>query len=141
MKEIGGDHFARSCIERWAGKSANSIARLADNNAIGVYASFFTSSTIVAATCDDYRAGAHEDIAEQEADQRDGRKVDCDVLVVYSETYLGSRYDLRKVWKEWVSGKGALDVQGVGGGVGHFMAEEAAAEVAGAVERFFRKYA
>jgi hypothetical protein len=60
-----------------------------------------------------------EDSKLQEEDQKEGRKIESDVLVIYSNDYLGARYDVRQVWSEW-TGKGRLEVLGIEGGVGHF---------------------
>lgn len=136
IKAQGGDFWVKTCLERWAGKSAAGQAKFKENDAINVYAEFFEQDSVIQATCDDYRAGAEEDVKLQEEDQQAGQKVDVDVLVLYSADYLGKRYDVEKVWKEWM-GSGTLQVQGIGGGVGHFIAEEAPEETAEAVVRFY----
>ena len=142
IKAQGGDTWTKTCLNRWVGKSSSGLAKFEEHNAIDVYAEFFKNEGVVRATCDDYRAGAEEDIELQEEDQRQGRKVDVDVLAVYSEDYLGKRYDVRKVWEEWMvaGGDGKLDVLGIGGAVGHFIPEEAPGEVASAVVEFYDKH-
>ena len=130
----------RTCLERWVGKDAAARARFEGNDAIAVYAEFFKKESVVRATCDDYRGGGQEDIEEQLSDQKAGRKIDGDVLSVYSAEYLGKRYDLKKVWSEWVSGKGSLEVLGISGGVCHFVAEEAPEETASAIVSFYNKH-
>jgi hypothetical protein len=95
---------------------------------------------VIRASCDDYRAGAEEDVDLQTSDQKAGRKLDVDVLVLFSQEYLGKRYEIKKLWKEWM-GKGTLEVQGIGGGCGHFIAEEKPRETAEAVVGFWEKYA
>lgn len=93
--------------------------------------------SVISATCDDYRAGV-EDAEEQERDQREANKIDCDVLAVYSSDYLGMRYDVKKVWNEWM-GKGNLQILGIAG-VGHFIAEERPEPVAEAIAGFYAKH-
>jgi hypothetical protein len=61
-----------------------------------------------------------------------------EVLVVYSLDYLGKRYDVQKVWNEWI-GQGSLQVKGLAG-VGHFIAEETPEPVADAIKDFYVKY-
>jgi len=130
----------RTCLKRWVGKSEAGRERFEANDAVEVYGEFFKKESVVRASCDDYRAGGQEDIEEQVRDQEEGRKIESDVLVVYSAEYLGKRYDLKKVWTEWVSGKGSLEAVGLGGGVGHFIAEEAAEETAKAIVDFYNKH-
>jgi len=139
IKAQGGDAWVRMCLDRWVGKSASGLAKFKENDAIEVYADSFKQESVIRASCDDYRAGAMEDSQLQVEDQREGRKVDVDVLVVYSSGYLGGRYNVRKVWEEWM-GKGSLEVLGIGGGLGHFIAEEAPEETAAAVVEFYNKH-
>jgi len=138
----GGDVWTKMCLNRWAGKFEAGLAKFKEHGAVDVYAEFFKNESVIRATCDDYRAGAEEDIELQEEDQKAGRKMGVDVLAVYSKDYLGKRYDVRSVWEEWMVGgwEGKLDVLGIGGGVGHFIAEEAPGEVARAVVAFYNKH-
>ena len=138
----GGDVWTRTCLKRWVGKSEIGDKLFHEHGVVDIYAEFFKNERVVRATCDDYRAGAEEDIKLQEEDQRAGRKIDVDVLAVFSRDYLGKRYDVRAVWEEWVSesAKEKLEVLGIGGGVGHFIAEEAPEEVAKAIVGFYDKH-
>jgi hypothetical protein len=138
----GGDVWTRTCLKRWVGKSETGLVKFKEHGAMDVYADFFKNDSVIRATCDDYRAGAEEDIELQEDDQQIGRKVDVNVLTVYSRDYLGKRYDVKKVWEEWMveGSKDKLDVLPIGGGVGHFIAEEAPEEVASAVLGFYNKF-
>jgi pimeloyl-ACP methyl ester carboxylesterase len=106
---------------------------------MAIYFTLFKSASVIEATCDDYRAGAQEDVEEQERDQKTETKIDVDVLAAYSQEYLDSRYDCKKVWSEWVSGKGTLETLGIEG-VGHFVAEEAPEETADAIVGFYEKH-
>ncbi len=65
--------------------------------------------------------------------------MDVDVLALFSEEYLGKRYNTKNVWQEWM-GSGTLEVQGIGGGCGHFVAEKPR-ETAEVVVWIWEKYA
>lgn len=88
------------------------------------------------ASCDDYRAGAQEDVDEQKKDQASGNKIRGETMVVYSKDYLGSRFDIRKEWEEWMAPGAGLSVEGIGGGIGHFLCEEAPVETSVLIEKF-----
>ncbi|KAN0104865.1 Alpha/Beta hydrolase fold, partial [Hyaloscypha variabilis] len=136
----GGDNWVRMCLARWIGSSSAGREKFEEDGAVEVYAASFKQERVVRASCDDYRAGAMEDVKEQVEDQREGRKVEGDVLVVYSKKYLGGRYDVRKIWEEWM-GNGNLETLGLEGDVGHFLAEESPEETASAVREFYEKHA
>ncbi|KAH7312870.1 putative Fluoroacetate dehalogenase [Rhexocercosporidium sp. MPI-PUGE-AT-0058] len=140
INALGGDVWARFCLERWGGNSVSALQRFKENQAWDVYMSHFKRESVVEASCDDYRAGAEEDVTLQQEDQKEGRKMDCPVLKVYSELFLGAKYDMRAVWQEFM-GKGTLELVGIGGGSGHFVAEEAPEETAGAMVRFYERVA
>ncbi|KAH6717335.1 putative Fluoroacetate dehalogenase [Leptodontidium sp. MPI-SDFR-AT-0119] len=140
INALGGDVWARFCLERWSGNSTSALSKFKENNAWEVYMSDFKHESVVQASCDDYRAGAEEDVVMQEEDQRQGRKMNCPVLKVYSELFLGEKYDMRAVWEEFM-GKAELELVGIGGGVGHFVAEEAPEETAEAMVRFYERVA
>jgi len=69
----------------------------------------------------------------QKKDQEEGRKVRSPVLLVWSEGYIGKRYDVEAVWRDWVGEGVKIDVRALGDGVGHFGAEEAPKETAEAL--------
>lgn len=66
----------------------------------------------------------------QAEDQEVGRKIGCEVLLLYSEEYLGGRFDVGKEWVEWVDEGVRITSKGLGHGVGHFDVEEAPEESA-----------
>jgi hypothetical protein len=106
---------------------------------VDVYADSVRQESVIRASCDDCRAGAMEDVREQEQDQKSGRKVDGDILVLYSDKYLGGRYEVKAVWEEWM-GKGELEVGGLMGEVGHFLAEEAPGQTAELIVDFYQRH-
>lgn len=134
---LGGDVFVDNMIRKWTGVSGEPQVSLG----IPIYAAYFKRPSVIAASCADYRAGALVDAPEQVADQKGGRKINCPTYVLYSEGYLGSRYEVEKVWNDWVHGsKGLLSTKGVGNGVGHFLCEEAPEEVTNGLLGWIRKY-
>jgi hypothetical protein len=139
IKAQGGDAWVRMCLDRWLGRSASGQSKFREQSAVDVYAESFKQESVIRASCDDYRAGAMEDATLQEEDQKAGRKVDVDVLCVFSQGYLGSRYDVKQTWSEWM-GKGKLDVKGIEGGIGHFLAEEDPESTARVVSEFYERF-
>ncbi|CAG8976014.1 hypothetical protein HYALB_00007541 [Hymenoscyphus albidus] len=139
MKSLGAETFIKANIERWAGSNATAVARFNEQDAKSVYASSFKYDSVIRASSDDYRAGAFEDITQQEEDQIAGKKLDVDVLALFSAGYLGSRYNVEEVWREWM-GSGVLEVNGFGGGVRHFIAEEAPEKTSEAIQRFYARH-
>lgn len=135
IKSFGGDTWCRTLIKRW---SPNAGAALTSDDSFEIYSSFFKKDSVIEATCDDYRAGAEEDVNWQEEDQEAGRKLEVDCLIIYSEDYLGNRGDMKGIWSEWM-GKGKLDIAGLDR-CGHFVAEEKPQKVADVVVRFWERH-
>ncbi|RDL35799.1 putative Fluoroacetate dehalogenase [Venustampulla echinocandica] len=139
IKSQGGDVFTKMLFSRWAGRNPAGDATLQENDAVNVYANSFKYESVIRAACEDYRAGAQEDIQRQEQDQKDGRKLDVDTLLLYSAAYLGSSCDVKQVWEAWM-GSGKLEGQAFEEGVGHFIAEEAPAAATLAIVSFYRSH-
>jgi pimeloyl-ACP methyl ester carboxylesterase len=70
----------------------------------------------------------------------EGRKIESDVLVLFSKGYLGGRHDVEKVWSEWTRQSGKLEVHGIERGVGHFVAEEEPEETARVVRSLYERH-
>jgi len=84
------------------------------------YAQAFADPATVHAICEEYRAAASLDVADDEAD-RGARRITCPTLVLWSETgAVGQWYEPLEVWKAW-----ADDVRGGPVDAGHFLPEEA----------------
>jgi haloacetate dehalogenase len=84
------------------------------------YVAAFTDPVTVHAICEEYRAAATLDVADDHADQH-RRRMECPTLVLWSATGpVGLWYDPIEIWKVW-----APDVRGGPVQAGHFLPEEA----------------
>ncbi len=139
IKAQGGDVWCRSMIEQWAGKDYRGLKSLQSNSAVETYCHYMAKDSVIRASCEDYRAGAEEDVQLQKQDQASGRKLSVETLILYSADYLGLRYDVQDVWHQWSAESSTVSVQGIGGGVGHFIAEERPEEIASAINLFWKR--
>ena len=95
------------------------------------YAAAFADPATVHAICEEYRAAATLDAADDEAD-RGVRRIQCPTLVLWSATGAVARwYDPLNIWREW-----AADVRGGPVQAGHFLPEEAPAETLRHLQEF-----
>ena len=84
------------------------------------------------AICEEYRAAATLDFEHDEADQREGRRIGCPVLALWSgRGALQKWYDTLEIWRSW-----ADYVQGRPLDCGHFLPEEAPDETYSALRAF-----
>src|SRR4051794_8557512 len=76
---------------------------------------------VIEAICEDYRAGAGIDREHDDADRRQGRRIGCALLLLWSSRGALSRLygDVLDVWRPW-----ADDVRGHGVDASHFLAED-----------------
>jgi len=96
------------------------------------YIDKFSDPATVHAICEQYRAAATLDYQHDEAD-RGIRKIECPVLALWSSSgAIAAWYDPLEVWRQW-----AHDVRGEAIDAGHFLPEEAPAEVASRLLAFF----
>jgi haloacetate dehalogenase len=97
-------------------------------DALAAYRAAWTRPEVVHAMCQDYRAGATVDVADDEAD-RGRRAIGCPTLVLWGRRGpLGREADVLSVWRAWAPAATghALDC-------GHYVAEERPAETIVAV--------
>lgn len=134
----GGDKWARAAI-RIAGPNPVSVERISSNDALDVYASLFKERETLYYTALDYAAGAVPEPAEQEEDQKAGRKVSVPLLVMFSKARLGAGIDVADIWKNWVAEGVDYEGYGVGDGYGHYLPEEAYDIVNPKIEAFIKK--
>jgi pimeloyl-ACP methyl ester carboxylesterase len=130
----GGDRWCRDMILRWAGRNSKGLEYLKSDDSLNIYPGFFKEQSVIQASNKDYEAGATVDVAEQEEDQKAERKIKVPLLLVYSEGYIGKRYDVPQEWADWVDEGVKIDSKALGDGIGHFGAEEAPEETAEAIK-------
>lgn len=103
-----------------------------DPRALDHYRSFFAEPARVAATCEDYRAGATVDRALDEADRAAGRTIDVPLLALWGASGIpGEGLSPLDIWREW-----APKAEGASVRSGHFLPEEAPEETAAALLKF-----
>jgi haloacetate dehalogenase len=99
------------------------------------YLRCFRDPRTVHAICEDYRAAATLDFAQDEADHVEGRRIECPVLALWGrQGSLEQWYDVLDVWRGW-----AGDVRGRALGCGHYLPEEAPEETYVELRAFFGK--
>ncbi|MEV7404186.1 alpha/beta hydrolase [Streptomyces sp. NPDC091267] len=90
----------------------------------------------VHAMCEDYRAGLGIDRQHDEADRRAGRRIESPVQVLWAtRDDMADLYgDVLNVWREWAGDR----LEGSSIDSGHHIAEDAPAELAGALGEFWK---
>jgi len=119
-------------LDRWGSPAAVSGPEVR-----AAYVAALRDPARVHAICEEYRAAATLDRLHDDADHKSGRRIVCPLLALWSARgALGSWYadaggplELWRAWGDRVEGH-ALDA-------GHFFPEEAPAETADALDRFF----
>lgn len=102
--------------------------------AFAEYLRCFRDPAMIHGTCEDYRAAAAVDLEHHRADETEGRKVGCPLLILWGLNGVVERYF--KPLDEWR--KSAPDVRGRGLPAGHFLAEEVPDLVYTELAEFFR---
>lgn len=110
-------------MARWSG--TGDLSPFSDE-ALAHYRAAFTQPDRIEAMCEDYRAGATVDHAQDEADRDAGHKITCPTLAIWGAgrtvgTVTGA--EPLDVWQRWCT-----DVTGGPLPCGHFLAEEAPEE-------------
>ena len=96
------------------------------------YRQCFATPEGIAATCEDYRAGASVDYAHDATTLAAGQRIAAPLLVLWGEAGLVARMDPLAIWAGY-----AADVRGHGLPCGHFLPEEAPAATLAALVEFF----
>ncbi|WP_295466420.1 alpha/beta hydrolase [uncultured Pseudomonas sp.] len=121
---VDPDAFLDQALARMAG----GLERV-EPLALAAYRQAFRDPAVRRAICEDYRAGAEEDLADDLADQARGHLVQCPLLVLWPEQQ-GDESPLA-IWRRW-----ALDVRGCAVPGGHLQPEESPQEVLAALRPF-----
>lgn len=105
-----------------------------DPRALAHYHAFFSDPLRIRATCEDYRAGQTSDLAADEADRAQGKKITCPVFALWGGAGIPSETSgPLAIWREW-----ATDVSGTAVDSGHFVPEENPEATAAALTAFFK---
>src|SRR5215212_6766150 len=121
--EIGRDPlpYFEGLMRKWSGRDSLDVF---DPRALHAYRQSCNEPTRIHAFCEDYRAGAAVDPAQDEADLAAGKRLQCPTLVIWGEFYLtrsaGSEETPLDVWRRTF----APQATGTGVVSGHFVAEE-----------------
>jgi haloacetate dehalogenase len=133
--EIGRDPlpYFEGLLAKWSGSGSLDAF---DPQALESYRTSCNEPTRIHAFCEDYRAGATIDVAQDEADLAAGRRIACPVHVVSSEFYLvkSAGESPLDVWRRTF----APHATGTAVTSGHFVAEEAAPATLEALRAFLR---
>lgn len=120
------DYFLKEKLERWSGPEATF-----DPDAVAEYLRCFRDPEVIHASCEDYRAAATIDLEHDERDR--DRKVGCPLLVLWGRKgFVHRTYDVMEVWQNY-----ADEVEGRVMDCGHFLPEEAPADVVLELRRWF----
>ena len=123
--------------EKWWRRHTNHDPALPDVFAPEALEDYFAAvrqPDMVRGMCEDYRAAAGIDMKHDRATRAAGIKVRCPMLVLWgTKGMIGKWYDALAIWREYCS----EDV--IGGPVqsGHYIPEEAPAELLAWFDRFF----
>lgn len=122
---IGADPeaFVGGLLDRWAGR-----ADVMPPEIRAAYVGQYRDPAVIAAACEDYRAGHRTDRVRDQADRAAGRRIAAPTLVLWGRRYLA---DPQAVWRDWCAD---LTVQALD--CGHFLAEEEPDAVAEAMAAF-----
>jgi haloacetate dehalogenase len=120
------DYYLESKLRAWsAGEDVYGAEAMAE------YRRCFRDPQSIHATCEDYRAGASIDLADDRADAE--KRIACPLLVLWGgKGIMHKHYDVLATWREK-----AHDVQGEALPCGHFLPEEAPDETYRALSAFF----
>jgi len=97
------------------------------------YVRCFRDPAAIHATCEDYRAAAGTDLADDDASAARGEKVAAPLLALWGEHgFVGRHYDdVLAIWREY-----ATTVDGYSLPCGHYLPEEAPEETTAALVEF-----
>jgi haloacetate dehalogenase len=127
---IGGapEFYLRRKLDQWSGPQANFA-----ETAMMEYLRCFRDPAAIHASCEDYRAAATADLADDDAAAARGERVTAPVLALWGQHgFVGRHYpDVLGIWREY-----ALQVEGGTLPCGHYLPEEAPEETTAALLDF-----
>jgi haloacetate dehalogenase len=107
---------------------------LFDPRAFAEYERCFSDPAAIHAACEDYRASATLDMAQDEADLAGGLRVRCPLMALWGvDGAVGRNFDVLESWREW-----ADDARGAALPSGHYIPEEAPVELLAQLQYFLR---
>lgn len=127
---IGADPrlYIGHLLDSWAGRKD-----ALQPEAREAYIEQFFSEQVIAATCEDYRAGATIDWELDKIDRDTAKKITCPTTVIWGTGYLSNMAKSPlDVWRRWCENVTETPIR-----CGHFVPEEAPAECAQAMRGFF----
>ncbi|UPX10376.1 uncharacterized protein EKO05_0001040 [Ascochyta rabiei] len=130
ISAFGPAQFLEEMTTLCAGKNDAGSKSLKADDSLKVYGEFFAQPHVLKASCEDYQHGATTDVEREEEDQKAGRKIGVPLFLLYSETYIGGSYSFPDVWRDWIAEGVDIQHHALGGGIGHYGAEEAPEESA-----------
>ena len=115
----------------WGAQSVQHV----EPQALAEYERCFCTAEGIHGACEDYRASAGIDLDHDRASREAGRKIACDLLVMWGERGVVHRYfDPPRLWQAQCGGRVSPCLVA---GAGHFIPEEQPDTVAAEVQRFF----
>lgn len=103
-----------------------------DPRALDHYRAFYRQDERIHAVCEDYRAGATVDMAQDTADLEAGRKIKAPLMAIYGTAgFAAGGRTPGDIWRDW-----AENVREAGVDAGHFLAEENPASTYAALRPF-----
>ncbi len=131
-KMIGGcaADYLRHKLGGWGGTGTAFV----EPEALADYEAGFCNEPGIHAVCEDYRASAGIDLEHDRASREAGRKIGCDLLVLWGERgVVHALFDPLALWRAQCAGH----VEGRAMPAGHFIPEELPDETASALRSFF----
>ncbi|KAG2161328.1 hypothetical protein VTO58DRAFT_110190 [Aureobasidium pullulans] len=140
IEAYGGDRWTHDALNRISTDDSEGLKAMQSDDAWKVYETLHAKRETIEGSCADYAAGCYVEPPLQEEDQREGRKLECPALIMWSMRNLGKTHgDVEAIWKQWFKDESLLTAQGVGDDAGHYLPEEANKFVGKAMNDFLNK--
>jgi len=109
--------FLDYTLARW---SKSKDLRAFDPRALAEYRLHFSTPEHIHATCNDYRASQTCDLLDDEADESNGERIACPLLVLWGDAGIPNQVpDIVGLWRRWAENLETAEVT-----AGHFLPEE-----------------